>query len=283
MVGEAGFLSGVSFAQSFASVQLAAARPSFELQFNNLQNAVIDRLNDKINEATADDGLVNKIDSFLLSQEKKLRRFQGDLELFTFNNGRNINAVGELARQLDDLATALDGGDTTTFNNILKTIDNVIGNTVVTNGTSIGIYISDGIQEIRRDGLLTYDDGGTATKATSLSDFADTAEAESAITSAIAKISQISDILLLKAEGAEVLRQKTGSNLSSAILQIQAAQTAEEAEKAAEIAKIREEYAQLLNMISLAFESSQVFSEQLSARLFSPDSVPPGSAVNILL
>jgi hypothetical protein len=283
MVGEAGILSGVSFAQSFASTRLAAARPNFELQFNNLQNSIIDRLNEKINEAQKDSKLNNQIDVFLLAQEKKLTRFQSDLDLFTFNNARNINAVGELARRLDDLSTALGNGDTAAFDKTLSEVSDIIGNTVVTNGTTIGIYISDGIETLRRDGLLQYDNAGTSTKATAYSDFADQAEAEAAIASAIEKVGQISDVLLYKAEGAEVLRQKTATNLNSTLLQIQAAQTAVEAEKAAEIAKLRDEYAQLLNAISLAFESSQALSEQLSAKLFSPDSVPPGSAVNILL
>jgi hypothetical protein len=283
MVGEAGILSGVSFAQSFASTRLAAARPNFELQFNNLQNSIIDRLNEKINEAQKDSKLNNQIDVFLLAQEKKLTRFQSDLDLFTFNNARNINAVGELARRLDDLSTALGNGDTAAFDKTLSEVSDIIGNTVVTNGTTIGIYISDGIETLRRDGLLQYDNAGTSTKATAYSDFADQAEAEAAIASAIEKVGQISDVLLYKAEGAEVLRQKTATNLNSTLLQIQAAQTAVAAEKAAEIAKLRDEYAQLLNAISLAFESSQALSEQLSAKLFSPDSVPPGSAVNILL
>jgi hypothetical protein len=283
MVGEAGIVSGVSFAQSFASTRLAAARPNFELQFNNLQNSIIDRLNEKINEAQKDSKLNNQIDVFLLAQEKKLTRFQSDLDLFTFNNARNINAVGELARRLDDLSTALGNGDTAAFDKTLSEVSDIIGNTVVTNGTTIGIYISDGIETLRRDGLLQYDNAGTSTKATAYSDFADQAEAEAAIASAIEKVGQISDVLLYKAEGAEVLRQKTATNLNSTLLQIQAAQTAVEAEKAAEIAKLRDEYAQLLNAISLAFESSQALSEQLSAKLFSPDSVPPGSAVNILL
>ena len=283
MVGEAGILSGVSFAQSFASTRLAAGRPNFELQFNNLQNSIIDRLNEKINEAQKDSKLNNQIDVFLLAQEKKLTRFQSDLDLFTFNNARNINAVGELARRLDDLSTAIGNGDTAAFDRTLSEVSDIIGNTVVTNGTTIGIYISDGIEALRRDGLLQYDNAGTSTKATAYSDFADQAEAEAAIASAIEKIGQISDVLLYKAEGAEVLRQKTVTNLNSTLLQIQAAQTAVEAEKAAEIAKLRNEYAQLLNAISLAFESSQALSEQLSAKLFSPDAVPPGSAVNILL
>jgi hypothetical protein len=276
-------LSSDSFAKAFASTANLASRPSFELQFNNLQNAVIDRLNKKIQEAAADSGLRNNIDVFLLNEEKKLTRFQNALSDFTFDNGRNINAVGELARQLGNLSAALDVNDTTAFNNVLATINDVVSKTVVTEGTTVGIFSSDGISQLRRDGLLNFDNGGTITRATSRDDFANDAAANAAITSALEKVSQIATALLAKAEGAELLRQRTEKNLNATILQIQAAQVAQDAEKANEIAKLKEEYSQLLNAISLAFESSQALTEQLSAKLFSPNDVPAGSAVNILL
>lgn len=283
MVGASGILSTDSFAKSFGLLGAQAGRPNFELQFNNLQNAIIDRLNTKVDEVTADSELVNRVDVFLANEEKKLVRFQNSLTDFTFENGRNINAIGELARQLDDLSTALDGGDTEAFNEILTTINNTVSKTTATNGINVGIFISDGISELRRDGLLKFDNAGTATQATSFADFADTAEANSAITAALQKVSQIANVLVLKAEGAEVLRQRTDKNLSATILQIQSAQIAEDAEKAAEIAKLKEEYGQLLNAISLAFETSQALADQLAAKLFTPDDVPAGSAVNILL
>ena len=78
-------------------------------------------------------------------------------------------------------------------------------------------------------------------------------------------------------------RENTAKNIRATILQIEAARIAEQADKANEVAKIREEYGQLLNALSLAFESSQVFADQLGQKLFDPNAVPAGSVVNILL
>ena len=231
MVGEAGILNSVPFASAFASIGIQSQRPNFELQFNNLQNALIERLNTKIDEANEELELENNVDIFLRSKEKELVRFHNSLQDFTFDNSRNINAVGELASQLDALSSALDAGDTKSFDQTLAKINQIVGNTRVTNGYTVGIYISDGINEIRRDGLLQFDNSGTAEKASKYSDFANDAEINVAITSAIGKLSTSAEILVLKGESAEELRQRTSKNLNSTILQIKAAQTANKAEK----------------------------------------------------
>ena len=284
MVGPAGIFSLDSFAKGYANTATMASRPQFELAFNSLQNTVIDRLNAKVKEVTADDGLINDIDPFLLSSQKRLQRFQADLDRFIFDNSRNINAAGGLAQRLNNLQTALDNNNTDEFNAILGKINQAIGNTHVSNGTTVGIYIDDGITKLRREGMVsTTDEAGTTVAATARSDFADDAAAQAAIDAAELKIANIASILLLKAEGAENIRENTAANLKSTILQIEATRIADQTEKANELAKIREEYAQLLNMLSLAFESSQAVADQLGQKLFDPDAVPAGSAVNILL
>ena len=284
MIGSAGIFSRDSFAQGFANTASMAARPRFELAFNGLQNTIIDRLNDKVEEVTADDGLINNIDPFLVSSQKRLQRFQADLDRFIFDNSRNINAAGGLAQRLNNLQTALDNNNTDEFNAILGKINQAIGNTHVSNGTTVGIYIDDGITKLRREGMVsTTDEAGTTVAATARSDFADDAAAQAAIDAAELQIANIASILLLKAEGAENIRENTAANLKSTILQIEATRIADQTEKANELAKIREEYAQLLNMLSLAFESSQAVADQLGQKLFDPDAVPAGSAVNILL
>ncbi len=283
MVGPADILAGGNFAKGFAETARIVARPQFELQFNVLQNTIIGRLNDKIDEVTADDGLENTVDAFLLSSEKRLTRFQNDLGNFIFDNSRNINAAGGLASHLDDLQAALTNNDTDEFNTILGEINQAVGNTHVSNGTTVGIFIDDGITKMRREGLVSTDSGGTTVAATSRADFADDAAAQAAIDAATSQIANIAQVVLLKAEGAENIRANSDKNLKSVILQIQAAQIADQTDKANEIAKIREEFAQLLNTLSLAFESSQVIADQLGQKLFDPDSVPAGSAVNIIL
>ena len=254
------------------------------MAFNALQNTLIDRLNDKVEEVTADDGLVNNIDPFLVSSQKRLQRFQADLDHFIFDNSRNINAAGGLAQRLDSLQTALNSNNTDEFNAILGKINQAIGHTHVSNGTTVGIYIDDGITKLRREGLVSITDGdGTTVAATARSDFADDAAAQAAIDAAELQIANTASVLLLKAEGAENIRESTAKNIRATILQIEAARVAEQADKANEVAKIREVYGQLLNALSLAFESSQAFADQLGQKLFDPNAVPAGSVVNILL
>ncbi|MEK9722736.1 MAG: hypothetical protein VW405_04535 [Rhodospirillaceae bacterium] len=267
MVGVADITSGGNFAKAFAETSLLAGRPQFELQFNVLQNTIIDRLNEKIDEVTADDGLVNNIDPFLVASQKKLNRFQAGLDNFIFDNGRNINAVSGLSTLLDDLETALNANDTDGFNDVLGKINQTVGNTHLSDGTTVGIFIDDGITKLRREGLVTTD---SSIAATSRSDFADAAAAQAAIDAARNQLGTIAEVLVLKQEGAENL-------------EIETALIADQADKANAVSKVREEYSQLLNALSLAFESSQAIADQLAAKLFDPNSVPAGSAVNILL
>ena len=141
VVGLADIFSLISFAHGFANTAIISNRPRFELAFNALQNTIIDRLNAKITEVTADDGIVNDIDPFLVSSQKRLQRFKGDLDRFIFDNSRNVNATGGLAQRLDRLQTALDNDNTDDFNAVLGEINQVVGNTHISNGIPVGIYI----------------------------------------------------------------------------------------------------------------------------------------------
>jgi hypothetical protein len=284
MVGISDLFSGASFAQNLVRTNAAVSRPNFELQFNILQNTIIDRLNEKIAEVTADDGLQNdKIDVFLLQSAKKLTSFQQGIEKFIFENTGNANGVSSISERLDQLDAALDAGDTDAFNTALGKVNETTGLLTVTDGSTVGIFSNDGIQKLRNSGVVRFDNGGTTTKATSLSDFADTAAARTAVANARTETANVITALVLKAEGAEVVRKNTSTRLDSTLLQIEAARIADEADKATEIAKLREEYGQLLNAISLAFESSQTLTEQLGAKLFEPPELQSGSVINLFI
>ena len=93
----------------------------FELQFNMLQNTIIDRLNEKIKEAQAEDELQNgKIDFFLLQSAKKLQRVDEGIKRFLYENAHNTRAMGPILKHLDKLDDALDANDTNAFNKELK-------------------------------------------------------------------------------------------------------------------------------------------------------------------
>ena len=284
MVGVIDLFSGGNVAQGLFRASNIATTPNFELQFNTLQNTLIGRLNEKIAEAQADDGLVNgKIDAFLAQAAMKLSATQQGLEIFIFENYRNINGVSAIASKLDELDSALSASDTAAFNTTLGKLNETIGFLKVTDGSAIGIYSTDGIQKLRYNGVVRYDDDGTPTKATALSDFADTSAASSAITAARAEVGNIASALVLKTSGAEDLRVRTASNLNSTLMQIKAAQVADQASQADEIAKLKDEYAQLLNVVSLAFESSKTLTEQLGNKLFEEPALENGSVLNLFI
>ena len=282
MVGTVDIFGGASIAQALVRTATLASRPNFELQFNQLQNAVIDRLNKKIEEVSADDGLVNgKVDIHLLNEKKRLLKFGENVDNFIFDNSRNINGVNGLIGHLTNLSTALTDNNTTKFNSVLSKINETLGNLHLSNGIAVGIVIPDGIHEIRRDGLVNYDNGGTTTKATSRSDFADDAAASAAISAAQTKAARILETLVFKAEGAAVVQDKAAKNLNGTLLEIQAALVAKDADKALAISKVRDQYAQLLNTLSLAFESNQALTDKLATGLFEDPYIDTGSVVSI--
>lgn len=282
MVGVFDLFSGNSFAKGFAKSSIASVRPTMELQFNQVQNALIGRLNDEIEAATADDGLANNnFDVFLDRQKKKLALFQGNLERFLFDNGRNALSAEGALEKLDALSTALAANDTTAFNSALNDVNFIVENFHQTNGIVVGINVDDGLAAVQTDGLVTYDNGGVATKATSRSDFVDDAAASAAITAATDKMTQILTVLLLRQDSAETIRSSTATKLNALVLEIDAAQVSKETDKLNSIARLREKYGQLLQSLSLAYESNTAMAERISASLFDAGDVQPGSVMNL--
>lgn len=273
-------LSGKSFASAFSSLASAAARPNFELQFNVLQNSIIDRINKDVERINASS--TETVDAFLLISQKKLTIFSDTLAQFAFTNARNAWAIPDLKTKLDQLTTAVNAGDAATFDSVMAQVNGAVGNMQPPNGSTVGITIPDGITAIRRDGLLNVDRAGTTTKITTYSQFTDSAEALSAIAAAQSRLDVSYTSVIIKAEAAENVRVKTEKNLASTSLAIETAKIAGESEKTAALAKVRENYSQLLNALSLAFESSQAFADQLGKGLFDPNHVDPGSALNII-
>ena len=279
MVGAPDILSGRSVAYGLANLSTIAARPNFELQFSTLQNSIIDRLNQEI--ATVNEKSRESVDAFLVLSQKKLQTFQVNVDSFIVTNSRNAWTLSDLVTKLDSLQSALNAADTATFNTLLRQINENVGKMAVPKGATIGISLDDGITAIRRDGLINVTRSGAKARVTNYSQFANNAEAQAAITSARATLTTSLNAVLIRAEVAETLRQVTDKNLTATFLQIEATKTAKEAELASELTKLRGKYAQFLNALSLAFESNQAMAEQLGKGLFSPNSIDPGSVLNI--
>ena len=276
MVGVPDIFSDKSFASSFGTLASQAARPNFELRFNILQNAVIDRINkeiEKANEASSE----NRVDAFLLLSQRKLETFRENLDRFRFFNSRNAWTIPDLKTKLGELQAASTAGNAAAFDAILTQVNDAVGNMQVPDGSTVGIFIGDGIGAIRRDGLLNV--GGT--KITAYSQFTGDAEAQATITAALTRLDNSYNSVIIKADSAEKIRVMTEKQLTSVTFQIEAARTAAAADKAVELAKLRESYGRLLNALSLAFEVNQGAAEQLGKGLFDAEDIEPGSVLNL--
>lgn len=282
MVGISGLFSGNTFAQALAQTGKQAARPAMELQINQLQNAVIDRMNKKIEEVTADFSLENDtFDAYLDSSRQKLERFVNQSQKYLFDNGRNMLTVDGLVTKLNELDTALQADNTTAFDATLKEINWMVGMMHDSQGFIVGLYVDDGVKQMQVDGLVSYDNAGVTTPATSRSDFADDAAASAAITAALETTTRIAQVLSYNQEAGENLRETTQKNLNSTIFQIEATRIANETDKANEVEKLRREYSQLLNSVALAYESNVALTERISAALFEPPELQPGSIMSM--
>ena len=282
MVGIPDILSGRSAAYGIANLGTMSSRPNFELQFNIMQNSIIERINkeiEKVNENSAE-----SVDAFLLHSERKLGIFADNLDNFRAINTHNAWTIPDLMTKLDTLEAArtnFPAPDTAKFDATMAQINAAVATMQVPNGYAIGISLDDGINAIRRDGLINVTRNGVVERVTSYSQFTDATEAYNAIVAARSKLDVAYNNVLIKASVAEKMRVTTEQNLTSVSFQIEAAKTAAEAEKTTELVKLREEYGRLLNSISLAFESNQAMAEHMSRSLFDPNKVDSGSVMNL--
>lgn len=279
MVGIPDIFTGRSLAYGLSALSNVSARPNFELQYNILQNSIVERINKEIEAVQASS--TETIDAVLISTKNKLTLFSDNVHTFVFQNNRNAWTISDLKTKVNGLSTALNNGDTAGANVLLAEIDRNVGNMTVPNGTPIGIFLQDGIAAIRRDGLINVDSGSGPVKITSFSQFANNGEAVTAYNNATAKLDKVAYAVLANAEGAEKLRSLADKNLAAVSLEIESAKLASQAEQAAALKKVRDKYSQFLNALSLAFEGNQAMADQLGKNLFNPNQISPGSVMNM--
>ena len=259
-----------SLGETLAGVANSAARPAFEVGFNSLQNTIIDRINKEVQKVQ--DKPVNNIDAFLVLEQKRLNRVLPFVERYETNNTNNRFRVATVLDKLDELSSLSTLGDEDGFNAKLAEINELTPGFVRVEGGAIGIFVDDGLySDVSANGLGLGEYASYADGATRLA----------AIEGALTKLTTSLNVANLNADSASSFREKVQSKLSTASLQIQATQIANETEKTKEILKLRQSYAQLLNALSLAFETNQTQSQALSARVLSQPVIPPGSVLNI--
>ncbi len=249
-----GILGSGDFAKSFSAVQMAAARPTFELGFAMLQNALLDQLDVKI-EAVQNQN-VNRVDEFLALESKRLERSLKNVNKFGTETQHNADVLNESLTLLDQLKTADSNLDEEGFNAIKTNLDDLMKDSILNvQGSAAGFNVKDGFYD-------NYSENGSG-----LSDFADYATAgdrTDAVADVINNILRISTVMEINRDTAFDLSNDIQSRLTAINLQVTAEQTANQTEAIQEIEKLQSDYANFLSYLSLSFEVSQNAAQQLA-------------------
>jgi len=272
-------MADISIGSTLASLAVARARPSFELTFNQLQNTIIRRLNSEI----------EKVNNTGAAQENRVERLQSDaLKLVDalpilqeFRIG-NLNNSGQLDALFDETATLIsslgsddiDASEVAAFNAqrdiVVERLNNVylFVHPDVVNGNVIE-GLKDQIETL--EGLTPV--VGTQADNQALIDTVNSFQTQVSTgqTTTILTISTTLD-----------LEQKIQSELAVAQSEILELGTVEAARKELEIQNIQAEFANLLQAISLSFETNNAFAESVANSL-QPKLPAPGSVLNLFV
>lgn len=266
-----------NFAATFAQRSLASQRVGFELRFNQLQNTLIGRFNDKVDAVNETPlNTARKITSL----QKKAEDLVASLPILQEYRTGNTNNKGQLEALFDEVT-----GLFTTFNQD-ATVDaaevaafEAQKDVVVNRLNNIYIFahpdvfdstvqrLKESLDTIRGltvvEGPLTDNQGVADT----LSQFQ--TEVSVGITVTQNTITTTLD-----------LEQSIESKFSTVDADLLSLTTQEQVRRDAEIEKLRINLASVLQAISISFEMNAAFAESLQARLTEP--LPqPGSVLNL--
>lgn len=282
MVGVLDIFSGRSAATGLVSVAQMAARPQFELQFATLQNTLITRINKQIDAVNADKS--NNVDAFKVLEKTRLSRLEEYLSKYRGEIVGAFNALENIHDNLEGAHAAVDAaeaGSPESLNALLGKINQVAELMKPINGIPVGEVIDDGMAKTKREGVVTVQRNGETVKVTDYADFIDATEARTAITAAISKIDASILIISTKAEAAYTQHESVKQQLLTVRLDIEAQKTTDSAEKTAKVTKLEQEYANLLNTLSVVFEGRQAVVDHFARSLFMPPEFDKGSVINM--
>ena len=272
MVGINAALDVQSFSVGAALGNLSniSARPNFELQFNALQNRLLDQLVEKI-EALNDDTIVNNVDVFLELQKKRLSRLTPFLDEYETKTVSNYKTALGMSDDLADLETLASGGDATAFDTLLAQLDSDLQLVRNVSGLSVGLNVEDGLVRIQTDGL------GIGSYASYGSD----ADRLQAVTDAKTKLDIAASVTTINLNNIRSVKESVLEKITSVTIQIEAVQIADKTEKTEEIKQMRDDHALLVKMLSLAFEVNQSRNEVFTQQLLNGPQFQPGTVLDL--
>lgn len=275
--------------QGLAKVFQASAQPSFELNYNRLQNSLINRLNDQIDEIANDPGPIRAQEALA----RKMKTVQQELPLITDyitgneHNAAKLETLSESVTAMkalfsrDDDDTNLTADEAADINaardDIVTKLQDlyIISHPDVTDGNVIG-RLKDHVATLESlTATAGVVDAAGTTPATNdnreLLDFMDQLATDVGIT-----LDVTSNTITMSLEmKLDLLAKYADYETQSTEL------TVVEAERRTrEIDDLKIENANLLKAISLSFETANYLSESLGSALQQPVN-PPGSVMNL--
>lgn len=265
-----------NFAQSFARLAQAAARPAFELRFNSAQNAVLDRLDKQIEELQSADRFLGQTATLrvkLTQLDNRLPEIEAYRTTVTGNRTTVIDTLNALADARDLTAP----GTSAEFDAKLAEAQTLVEKLQTQPFALIGV--DDGLlqtkPQIEAD-LAAIVTNGFATAA-DIQAVQDAIDAASETLNATLSVLEINDddafntLTALERQKAEVQRQ------------IDTIETGERQKRLDEVNELREQASRTLTIISLGFEGSQNLGQYLSDNLRIGQDPEPGSVLNLFV
>ena len=261
-----------------ANAAAQAARPAFELQFNQLQNTVIRRLNDEIEKVNTTSPLERHKVEGLKKEGVKLANALPVLEQYKVGNQHNLSRMEKLREMIASLME--------TFH-LDAEVDEQDVATIETKKQEIAA-------EINNLYVLTHPDITDGDITRRIKDEKANLESQSAVVGSPEDNQAFMDYLTALDSKLDTAQEVT-SNTVYLVVDMQASiqsdmseieaemteiNTLQQLEKSEKIQDMREKYGQILQAISLSFESSNDYVTMLNEYL-SPRLPPAGSVLNM--
>ena len=265
-----------NFAQSFARLAQAAARPAFELQFNSAQNAVLDRLDRQIEELQSADLFLGQTATLRVKLSQLDSRLP-EIEAYRTTVTGNRTTVLDVLEALAEARGLADPGTSADFDTKLAEAVNLVEKLQTQPFALIGV--DDGLLQTKpqvQADLAAIATNGFAT-AGDIQAVQDAIDSISTTLNGTLAILEINDddafntLTALERQKAEVQRQ------------IDKIETDERQKRLDEVNELREQASRTLTIISLGFEGSQNLGQFLSDNLRIGQDPEPGSVLNLFV
>lgn len=267
-------IQSFNFGQSFARLAQAAARPNFELQFNAAQNAVLDRLDQRIEELQAKDLFLGRT-AALRVKASQLEARTPELEQYRQRVTDNRTTTLDVLNALGDARNLADPGSVAEFDAKLAEAVELVGRLQTAPFALIGI--DDGLLQTKPQveadlAAITTNNFATAADIQAVQDAIDAISDTLGTTLSVLEINDdnaFDALTALQRQQVEVQRQ------------IDNIETDERQQRLDEVNELREQASRTLTIISLGFEGSQNLGNFLSENLRIGQDPEPGSVLNL--